>query len=313
MLEVLTVYRYRTSGKLIAVGHNGYVLPLNSDLSFSEKAPHRVRRDTPLDPTPYRLEVEKESQGGKTTFRVVRSWNEDHRPPKSDDPNAPLEARIDVSPSDKFGDSERHYVGHSPGHPVGFILIASAFFLIWLIGLWGWWPPVAALVIGVLIVWLTKTEGDPVKIADVKAAKSRIRERTEAEFQRAIQDIHVWMALDGVGFERAVARIYRDQGFDVELTPRSNDQGVDLILRKNETITIVQCKAYAGNVGVSAVRELVGVRASWPQAHEAILVTLFGCSKAARAFAAQHGITLYCVARDFLKTDYRPRGTGDNS
>jgi hypothetical protein len=104
LLKVLTVYRYRTSGKLIAVGlGNGYVLPLNSDLTFSEKAPHRVRRDTPLDPTPYRLEVETESHAGQTTFRVIRSWNEDHRPPRSENPDAPLEARIDISPSEKFG------------------------------------------------------------------------------------------------------------------------------------------------------------------------------------------------------------------
>lgn len=222
MLQVLTVYRYRTSGKLIAVGlHNGYVLPLHSDLTFSERAPHRVRRDTPLDPTPYWIEVETRSAGGQNTFRIVRSWNEEHRPPKSEDPAASLEARIDISPSEEFSDNERRYVGHSAGHPVGFVLMVSAFLLLWMAGLWGWWPPAGAFVIGLLIVLLTKTEGDVIKIADVRAAKTRIREHAEAQLQRAMRDVRAWMALDGVSFERAVAKIYRDQGFDVEFTPRT--------------------------------------------------------------------------------------------
>lgn len=60
------------------------------------------------------------------------------------------------------------------------------------------------------------------------------------------------------------------------------------------------------NVGVSAVRELVGVRASWPSSTEAILATLYDFSGAAKAFAAEHNIKLYSVAREYLKTDYRP-------
>jgi hypothetical protein len=68
----------------------------------------------------------------------------------------------------------------------------------------------------------------------------------------------------------------------------------------------VPCKAYAKNVGVSAVRELAGVRISWPHADEAILAALFDFAKEARSFAAQHNITLFSVARDYLKTDYRP-------
>lgn len=49
MLKVLKVDRYRSSGKLIAVGlKNGHVIPLNSDLTFSEKGLYRVCRDTVL-------------------------------------------------------------------------------------------------------------------------------------------------------------------------------------------------------------------------------------------------------------------------
>jgi hypothetical protein len=65
LLQILTVYRYQGSGKLIAKGlSNGDVLPLNSDLTLAEKAPHRVRRGTGLQATFYRIEVETDTHGG---------------------------------------------------------------------------------------------------------------------------------------------------------------------------------------------------------------------------------------------------------
>lgn len=307
MLKVLKVYRYRSSGKLIASGMgNGYVFPLNSDLTFSSKEPHRVHRDTEFDLTPYRIEVEVTPRGNQNEYRIIRTWNENHLPPKSADPSAPLEHRIDISPSQEFSEAEKQYVGQSSGHPIGFALMVGSFFLLWMAGLWGWWPPLVVFAAGILVVWLTKTPGDTSKILEVKEAKERLRQEAERKLHEAMRDVRVWAALDGVGFERAVARIYREQGFDVEFTPRTNDKGVDLILRKNGTVSIVQCKAYTKNVGVSAVRELVGVRASWPNAAEAILATLFDFSSAAKAFAAEHNIKLFSVARDYLKTDYRP-------
>ena len=307
MLKVLKVYRYKSSGKLIASGlGNGYVLPLNSDLTFSSKEPHRVRRDTELDQTSYRIEVEVGSQGNQNTYRIIRKWDEHYLPPKSSDPSAPIEQRIDISPSDQFNEAEKQYIGQSAGHPIGIALIVSPFFLLWMSGLWGWWPPIVALIIGALIIWLTKTPGDVSKIQEINDAKGRLRRQAERQLQEAIQDVRVWAALDGTGFERGVARIYREKGFEVEFTPRTRDQGVDLILKRNDAVSIVQCKAYTNNVGVSAVRELAGVRGAWPHAEEVILAALFDFSSDARLFAAQHNIKLFSVARDYLRTDYRP-------
>ncbi|MBA5865856.1 MAG: hypothetical protein GDA67_04055 [Nitrospira sp. CR1.3] len=307
MLKVLIVKRYRTSGKLVATGlGTGYVFPLNSDLTFSEKRPHKLSGSTRLDQTPYRIEVEIEKKGNKDAFTVVRRWNENDLPRRSTDPNSPLEQRIDVSPSEYFTSAENAYIGQSPGHPIGFALAVSSFFLIWLIGLFGWWPPILAFVAGGLIVYLTKTPGDSSKIQEGEDAKNRVRVQAERELNEALLDVRNWAALDGVGFERAVARIYREKGFDVQFTPRTNDQGVDLILEKQGNVSIVQCKAYAANVGVSAVRELAGVRASWPYAHEVILATLFDFSKAAKDFVAKNDIKLFSVAREYLGSDYRP-------
>ena len=274
--------------------------------SFSGKGAHRVRRDTQIELTPYRLEVKITKDGKDDSYRIIRRWDEAHLPDKSSDPNAPLENRIDVSPSNELSDVEKKYVGQSDGQSVGYILLVGAFFLLFMAGVWGWWPPVGSAVAGILIIFITKTEGNTEKIVEVRTAKERIRQHAEEKLRKAMQDIRVWAALDGIGFENAVSRIYRDKGYNVESTPRSNDQGVDLILRKNGTTGIVQCKAYSKNVGVAAVRELAGVRASWPNVESVVLVALFDFTKSAKQFAQQHDIELFSIARDYLKTDYRP-------
>jgi hypothetical protein len=303
MIRVLKVYRYRSSNKFVALGlGNGYVFPLNADLTVSGKDPHRVRRGTELEETPYRIEIEVV----KDTYRVIRTWNQNHLPPKSVDPNLPLEQRIDISPSQEFNSAEREYTSPSDGHVFGYLLIFASFFLCSMTDYWGWWPPLTALGAGITIAWFTIRPGDASKILEVKEAKERVRGEAQRKFYEALRDVNAWASLDGIGFERAVAVIYREQGFNVEFTSRTNDRGVDLILRKGETVSIVQCKAYAKSVGVSAVRELVGTRASWPNPTEAILVSLFDFSGAAKAFAAEHNIKLYSVAKEYLKTDYRP-------
>lgn len=303
MIKVLRVYRYQSSNRLLAFGlDSGYVLPLNNDLTFSGKRPHRIRPSTKLEQTPYRIEVESV----KDTYQIVRTWNEDHLPPKSVDPNASLEHRMDISPSQHFSRSEREYTNPCDGHPLGYLLIFGSFFLCSLTDYWGYWPPLMTLAAGIFITLHTIRPGDASKILEVESAKERLRQEAQHKLTEAMLDVRAWASLDGIGFERAVAVIYRERSFEVEFTPRTNDQGVDLILRKNGVVSIVQCKAYTKNVGVSAVRELVGVRASWPNSTEAILATLYDFSGAAKAFAAEHNIKLFSVAREYLKTDYRP-------
>jgi hypothetical protein len=305
MLKTLKVYRYRSSGKLILGLGNGSVLSLNSDLSFSGRGTHKVGRATSIEETSYRIEVEVTVKGGQENFQMIRKWDERHLPAKANDPNTPLENRIDISPSQEFSETEKKYVGQSAGDTFGYVLIVGTLFLFLMAGVWGWWPPLISFISGIIIVRRTSSSGDVFKISEVTKAKERLRREAEILRSNAMRDVRVWAELDGVQFERAISLIYKEQGFEVQFTPRTNDQGVDLILKKNGKVSIVQCKAYTKNVGVSAIRELVGVRASWPDAEEAILASLYDFSKQAKIFAAEHNIKLFSVAKDYLKTDYR--------
>lgn len=103
-------------------------------------------------------------------------------------------------------------------------------------------------------------------------------------------------------FEEVVGEIFRRMGYEVELTPRSKDGGVDLIaVQKREVgtlLTVVECKRYSPHqkVGVSLARALYGVverrRASF-----GTLATTSYFTRGAREFATEleHRLSL----RDF--------------
>lgn len=71
--------------------------------------------------------------------------------------------------------------------------------------------------------------------------------------------------IDPYDFEKLMAAIFKNRGFDVQLTPKSKDGGVDLMLLKRSDLgaamTLVDCKRYAAHnkVGVEVVRGLYGV------------------------------------------------------
>ena len=66
-------------------------------------------------------------------------------------------------------------------------------------------------------------------------------------------------------FEEVLAEIFKNQGYEVELTPPSRDGGRDLMLVQKASIgsilTLVECKRYSetNKVGVGVVRSLYGV------------------------------------------------------
>ena len=123
------------------------------------------------------------------------------------------------------------------------------------------------------------------------------RWKAEHERRRGLYD-H-WMSLSGIRFERELATLYGQLGFYVQSTPRSGDQGIDLVLRKHGKTTVVQCKGHKTPIGPAAVRELFGaMKAS--NAHSAILACTGGFTRGVEEFARGKPITLLS-ARDLAK------------
>lgn len=75
--------------------------------------------------------------------------------------------------------------------------------------------------------------------------------------------------MEGRAFERVVADIFKQQGFDVRFTPPTGDQGVDLLVQCEGVLIAVQCKRSAAAVGNAAVQEIAagrlhyGAKAAW--------------------------------------------------
>jgi len=103
--------------------------------------------------------------------------------------------------------------------------------------------------------------------------------------------LEYWRSMPGRVFERELGAAFSRQGFSVELTPASGDQGIDIILRRGGRKTIVQCKATTKPVGPAVARELYGtLQASG--ADDAILAATGGVTTGVREFIRGKPITV---------------------
>lgn len=100
-----------------------------------------------------------------------------------------------------------------------------------------------------------------------------------------------WVSLKGAELEYQIGELYKKLGYQIEHTSRTGDRGIDLILKKDNVTTIVQCKGYKKPVGPAIVRELFGTLSS-SSADNAILVSPSGFTKGAIRTAISNDIKL---------------------
>lgn len=126
--------------------------------------------------------------------------------------------------------------------------------------------------------------------APISFIKSK-RKKQLLEKQKNINTLH---SLRWDEFEELVGEAFRRQGYSVKENSKKGqpDGGIDLILKQNGELTLVQCKHWkARQVGVKIVRELYGVMAS-EHADKGILVTSGLFTPDAKAFAANKPIEM---------------------
>jgi restriction system protein len=99
--------------------------------------------------------------------------------------------------------------------------------------------------------------------------------------------------MDWKAFERLVAEVYQRQGYKVEYQfDMGPDGGVDVRLRKDGKLTLVQCKQWQNAlVGVGVVREMFGLM-HHENADAAVITTTSRFTPEAEAFAEGKPITL---------------------
>ncbi len=106
----------------------------------------------------------------------------------------------------------------------------------------------------------------------------------------------------GLPLERRVAELLRQQGYEVEETPRTRDGGLDLIATKTDAVgartrLYIQCKAVARPIVVEAVRSLNGVLPQGSYSVTGVLVCPAGFTAEAQTFAMARNIQLWDASR----------------
>ena len=103
--------------------------------------------------------------------------------------------------------------------------------------------------------------------------------------------------LSGVEFENLLKQIFEKQGYKVSTTKKSHDYGADLVLEKNNRLSIVQAKCYSKNIGIKAIQEIIAAQKHY-RADELFVATNRHFSKDAVILASEHDVRL--IDRDVL-------------
>jgi restriction endonuclease Mrr len=87
-------------------------------------------------------------------------------------------------------------------------------------------------------------------------------------------------ALSPSQFEAYVAVLFEKAGYRVRRTGGSGDHGVDLVVKRRSTRSIVQCKRYEDPIGPSTIRELIGAMTN-AGVRDGFLITTSGFTEGA--------------------------------
>ncbi len=99
--------------------------------------------------------------------------------------------------------------------------------------------------------------------------------------------------MDGVAFERCVARLLRREGFSaIALTAASGDYGADIVARRDGERYIFQCKRYGRNIGITPVQEIHAAASHYASDVEVVVTNQYFTPNA-RVLAEETGVLLW--------------------
>jgi len=97
--------------------------------------------------------------------------------------------------------------------------------------------------------------------------------------------------MSGIDFEGFIEHNLKDSGYNVSGTPKTGDQGADVIATKNGKKYIIQAKRYSKPVSNKAVQEVVAAK-NYYQGDFAVVVTNSTFTRSAKALAQKNDVLL---------------------
>jgi hypothetical protein len=117
------------------------------------------------------------------------------------------------------------------------------------------------------------------------------RRKQEYDTRVAKQRAEYWRSLSGVAFERELGKLFSLMGYAVTYTPSTADWGVDLCLRKDGKLTVVQCKAHTRRIPFDVAQRLSASMVDF-QADNGIIACFEGVTTPAADYIKSKRITV---------------------
>lgn len=128
-----------------------------------------------------------------------------------------------------------------------------------------------------------------------KLKKYYNQENEKIKRENIRQSQNYWFNLDPYEFENEVALWYERKGYKSEVTKKSGDGGVDIIITKGRKKAYVQCKRYTkSKVDRPTLNQLYGVVCA-EGADYGVVVCLLGVTDEAKEFAHKVGIKIVTI------------------
>ena len=118
--------------------------------------------------------------------------------------------------------------------------------------------------------------------------EKHVKEYNEHQFRKKVD---FWDKLSGRGFEIEVANLFGKQGYKSTICKQGGDGGVDIELKKGDSLIAVQCKAHHNKISPGVARDLLGTVVAGGYS-AGYLVTLNGGTEGTIKFCKDTGITL---------------------
>jgi DnaJ-domain-containing protein 1 len=121
-----------------------------------------------------------------------------------------------------------------------------------------------------------------------QAQEEERKRQDQRNRRRSLEDLQ---KLAGFEFEALIEQLFRGDGYQVIPCGGSGDEGIDLILRINQSKDVVQCKRWKSDLGSAVVREFYG-SLMHAGARQGFIITTASFSASARSFAVGKPILL---------------------
>jgi HJR/Mrr/RecB family endonuclease len=321
------VFKYPKSGKMIIVPisqHRGGSFIMDLDNNFQYAGLRTVKRSPYYEGTSYVADILINSSRAndqiRAQFKLLRILNNTEVKLENWHPSKKLE-NLKILSQEFLTDEEIHWAGKVKGNEVEFFgwwgaLVVFVYFIlsngVFNLSFGTSWPVYLILFIWIYLIrdmkFIRSKKPLKTKIENlmtykrelIKDGKKLIKKQL-SELDLALEKYSTWANLSPINFENALKRKLNNFGMTVDTTKTSGDGGIDLEgYDENNKNVLIQAKKYSKPVGVSVVREMIGVRQNHQKKPRTIIYSLEGFTKGAHDLAKDHNIELKSIREDLI-------------